>query len=153
MVRNHKHPVSIRKRVLGIYGPKNGDVAGRSANVRIMNRSKPWVPCVDVLKPSIEELGEITEVALAETAVSILAPTCRISIVHSSIPSVIVAHSLECVVVYRSEDLCKVFDSRSHVVNNVLAVSVWRVRAFVLEFHNGRLVCIGHNWISGRLRD
>jgi hypothetical protein len=80
--------------------PKNGDVAGRSASVRIMNHSKPWVPCVHVLKPSIEELGEITEVALAETAVSIFAPTCRISIVHASIPSVIVADSLERVVVY-----------------------------------------------------
>jgi hypothetical protein len=118
-------------------------VAGRSADVRIMNQSKPWVPCVDVLKPSVEELGEITEVALAATAVAIVPPTRCISVVHASIPSVIVAHSLECVVVYRLQDLRKVFDGCPYVINHILAVPIWRVSAFVLESHNGRLAYIG----------
>jgi hypothetical protein len=76
MMRNHKQLVSIRKATAVRHDRREyiGGVPQTLANVRIMDHSEPWVPCVDVLEPTIEELGQVTEVALAAAAVSIYSP-------------------------------------------------------------------------------
>jgi len=122
------------------YMAQIDEVARTLANVRIMDHSEPWVPCIDVLEPTVEELGQVTEIALAETAVSIYSPRSGISIVHSSIPSIVVAHSLEGVVVGCSQYVRKVLDGRPYIIYDVLAVSIWRICAFIpTDLHHSLL--------------